>query len=97
MMLGFRGKGQFFVGRSSDSADEMDSGIRSNSEPATPVVSEEENDHAQIGVSRRFIVRKSFPVLASADANHSEHRYANHLISPFPAYQPIIYSLHAFL
>lgn len=71
---GFRGKGQFFVGRSSDSADEMDSGIRSNSEPATPVVSEEENDHAQMGVSRRFIVRKSFPVLASADANHSEHR-----------------------
>ena len=70
--------GQFFVGRSPDSSDERDSGMRSNSEPTSPLVSEGENDHAHIGDSTRCIVRNSFPVLASADANDSEHRYGNH-------------------
>ena len=79
--------GQFFVGRSPDSSHERDSGMRSNSEPASPLVSEEEKDHALMGLSTRFIVRKSFPILASADPNHSEHRYENQqLISSFRAY-----------
>ena len=43
----------------------------------TPLVSEEENDHALIGASTRFMVRKSFPVLALADANHCEDMYEN--------------------
>ena len=87
MMLGFRDMGQFFVGRSPDSSDERDSGMRSNNEPASPLVSEEEKDHALMGLSTRFIVRKSFPILASADPNHSEHRYENQqLISSFRAY-----------
>lgn len=69
---------QMFVESSNDgegmeSADERDSGVRTSSEPTSPMASEAENDHVHFTASN-FTVQLPSPLSTIANAG-SEHRF----------------------